>query len=158
MLQRGVLQQVADPFTLYERPENQFVAGFIGSPPINFFAATVSAEGNTLTSGDVRIAVPADLARRLLSRRGKDVIVGIRPEDVTLEPQGPGVTLEGAVEAREPLGHEVLLHLASPVGPLVARFPGQGAPAVGARKVLQFSFAKLHFFDPETQRTLSSDD
>ena len=156
VLHRGVLQQVADPFTLYERPGNQFVAGFIGSPPINFFTATLNAEGTILASGDVRITIPAELARRLSSRRGKEVTLGIRPEDIVLAAQGEGVRLEGAVEVREPLGHEVLVHLSTPVGPLVARFLGADAPAVGARAVLHFAFAKLHGFDPETQQALKA--
>ena len=156
VLHRGVLQQVADPFTLYERPENQFVAGFIGSPPINFFTATLNAEGATLASGEVHITIPAELARRLSSRRGKEVTLGIRPEDIVLAPQGEGVRLEGVVEVREPLGHEVLVHLSTPVGPLVARFLGADAPVVGARAALHFAFARLRCFDPETQRALDA--
>jgi multiple sugar transport system ATP-binding protein len=154
VLQRGVLQQVADPFTLYERPGNQFVAGFIGSPPINFFTATLNAEGTTLASGDIRIKLPAELAQGLVSRRGKGVTLGVRPEDIVLAPRGEGARLEGVVEVREPLGHEVLVHVSTPVGPLVARFLGADAPALGARAALHFAFAKLHCFDPETQRAL----
>ena len=156
VLQRGVLQQVADPFTLYQRPENQFVAGFIGSPPINFFAATLDAEGTTLASGDIRIKLPAGLAQGLVARRGKGVTLGVRPEDIVLVPRGEGATLEGVVEVREPLGHEVLVHLSTPLGPLVARFLGADTPAVGARTALHFSLAKLHCFDPETQRALKA--
>ncbi len=154
VLNRGALQQVADPFTLYGRPANQFVAGFIGSPPINFLAATLDADGAVLRSGEVRIPGPAELARRLTSRRGRGVTLGIRPEDVLLEARGAGVALEGTVEVREPLGNEVLLHLTTPAGPLVSRFPGQDAPAVGEKAALHFSFAKLQCFDPETEKAL----
>ena len=158
VLNKGVLQQVADPFTLYGRPANQFVAGFIGSPPINFFAATLDAAGTTLRSGDVSIPVPADLAARLESRRGKGVTLGIRPEDVLLEARGAGVVLEGVVDVREPLGNEVLVHLATPVGPLISRYPGQDVPGVGSRASLHFAFSKLHCFDPETQVALKGAD
>jgi multiple sugar transport system ATP-binding protein len=156
VLRGGVLQQVAEPSTLYERPANQFVAGFIGSPPINVFAAALDAGGTTLRSGEVSVALPADLARRLASRCGKDVTLGIRPEDIALEPRVPGVALEGTVDVREPLGHEVLLHVTTPVGPLVARLPGREAPPVGAQKTLYFSFARLHCFDPDSELALEN--
>ncbi len=158
VLRKGVLQQVADPFTLYERPANQFVAGFIGSPPINFFAGTLDAAGSTLRSGETSVALPAPVAERLAPRRGKGVTLGVRPEDLLLEERGPGVTLDGVVDVREPLGNEVLVHLATPVGPLVARYPGQNVPAVGSKATLHFTFAKLHAFDPDTETALKGSD
>jgi multiple sugar transport system ATP-binding protein len=158
VLRRGLLQQVADPFTLYGRPANQFVAGFIGSPPINFFSASLDEAGTTLQSGEVRIQVPAELAVRLAPRRGKTVTLGIRPEDLLLDAHGAGVTLDGVVDVREPLGSEVLVHLDTPVGKFVARYPGQDVPAVGSKAKLHFSFAKLHCFDPDTELALKGAD
>ena len=158
VLRRGLLQQVADPFTLYGRPANQFVAGFIGSPPINFFSATLDQAGTTLQSGGVSLPVPADVAARLASRRGRAVTLGIRPEDLLLEEHGAGVTLDGVVDVREPLGNEVLVHLATPVGQFIARYPGQDVPAVGSKAKLHFSFAKLHCFDPDTELALKGAD
>ncbi len=154
VLRRGVLQQVADPFTLYGRPASQFVAGFIGSPPINFFSAALDEAGTTLRSGAVSIALPPDVAARLAPRRGRTVTLGIRPEDLLLEERGAGVALDGVVDVREPLGNEVLVHLATPVGPFIARYPGQGVPEVGSKAKLHFSFAKLHCFDPDTELAL----
>jgi multiple sugar transport system ATP-binding protein len=154
VLRRGLLQQVADPFTLYGSPANQFVAGFIGSPPINFFSATLDPAGTTLQSAGVSIPVPPAVAAQLVSRRGKSVTLGIRPEDLLLEERGAGVTLDGVVDVREPLGNEVLVHLATPVGQFIARYPGQNVPAVGSKAKLHFSFAKLHCFDPDTELAL----
>ncbi len=154
VLRRGLLQQIADPFTLYGRPANQFVAGFIGSPPINFFSATLDAAGTTLQSAGVSIPVPPDVAARLAARRGRAVTLGIRPEDLLLEERGAGVTLDGVVDVREPLGNEVLVHLATPVGQFIARYPGQDVPAVGSKAKLHFSFTKLHCFDPDTELAL----
>jgi multiple sugar transport system ATP-binding protein len=154
VLRHGVLQQVADPFALYQHPANQFVAGFIGSPPINFFSAAVRGEGATLDANGVTIMLPADLAVRLDPVRGKNVTLGIRPEDVLLSPQGPGVRLDGMVEVREPLGNEVLVHWRTPVGELISRAPGQSAPGLGESVDLHFAFAKLHLFDPATERAL----
>jgi ABC-type sugar transport system ATPase subunit len=155
VLDRGVLQQVADPFTLYERPANQFVAGFIGSPSINLFAATLDAAGTTLRSGDASVAVTGELAGRLAPRRGRSVTLGVRPEDLGLVGVEPGAALAGVVEVREPLGNEVLVHFATPVGPLVARLPGQVAPPLGERATLHFPFARLHCFDPDSGKALA---
>ncbi len=158
VLRGGVLQQVADPFTLYSRPANQFVAGFIGSPPINFFAATLDEAGRTLTAGGVAIPLPDAAAAALAARRGRGVTLGVRPEDLVLDGQAPGVTLEGTVDVREPLGSEVLVHLDTPVGPLVARYPGQDVPAVGRRAKLRFTLEKLYCFDPDTELALKGAD
>jgi multiple sugar transport system ATP-binding protein len=154
VLKQGLLQQVADPFVLYQHPANQFVAGFIGSPPINFFSAAVRGEGATLDANGVVIELPADLAGRLDPVRGKKVMLGIRPEDLLLSPQGPSVKLSGRVEVREPLGNEVLVHWHTPVGELISRVPGQSAPGLGESVDLHFAFAKLHLFDPVTERAL----
>jgi multiple sugar transport system ATP-binding protein len=154
VLRGGLLQQVADPFTLYGRPANQFVAGFIGSPPINFFPATLDAAGTTLECAGLSIPVPSDVAPRLAARRGRAVTLGIRPEDLLLQERGPGVALDGVVDVREPLGNEVLVHLATPVGPFIARYPGQDVPAVGSKAKLHFSFARLHCFDPDSELAL----
>jgi multiple sugar transport system ATP-binding protein len=156
VLKAGVLQQVADPFTLYRRPANQFVAGFIGSPPINFFAAALRGEGRgrQLEAGGATVALPAEWAARLAAFGGPSVHLGIRPEDVVLQPEGPGMSVQGRVEVREPLGNEVLVHWASPLGELISRVPGQDAPAVGATAALHFAFAKLHLFDPATEKAL----
>jgi multiple sugar transport system ATP-binding protein len=158
VLRKGLLQQVADPFTLYSRPANQFVAGFIGSPPINLFAATLDAAGTTLTSGGVAIPLPAAVAAALAPRRGRGVTLGVRPEDLRLDGAGPGVTLEGTVDVREPLGSEVLVHLDTPVGPLVARHPGQRVPEEGGKAKLHFAFEKLYAFDPDTELALKGAD
>ncbi|HYM79819.1 MAG TPA: sn-glycerol-3-phosphate ABC transporter ATP-binding protein UgpC [Candidatus Limnocylindria bacterium] len=157
VLQRGVLQQVADPFQLYSRPANQFVAGFIGSPPINFFAATVSGPGQapTLSGSDgVSIPLSPELGARLEPVLGRPVTVGIRPEDLTLQPSRPGGAIRARVDVREPLGNEVLVHWTTPLGTLLSRVPGQHTPAEGESATLHFAFEKLHFFDPGSEKAL----
>jgi multiple sugar transport system ATP-binding protein len=153
VLRKGVLQQVADPFTLYNRPANTFVAGFIGSPPINFFRAQVAAAA-TLEAGGVRVALPADRARAIDGRIGRAVTVGIRPEDLSLDPVAGGAGVDARVEVREPLGNEVLVHWTSPFGALISRVPGQSAPAEGEQARLHFAFDRIHLFDAESERTL----
>jgi multiple sugar transport system ATP-binding protein len=155
VLRGGVLQQVADPFELYRRPANQFVAGFIGSPPINFFAATSRGEGgDQWDASGVALHVPQPFAAHLSAWRGSRVILGIRPEDVGLVPLGSGVALSGTVEVREPLGNEVLVHWSTPVGELVSRLTGDRVPQVGERAELHLPYGKLHWFDPATERAL----
>jgi multiple sugar transport system ATP-binding protein len=156
VLKGGVLQQVADPFTLYRRPANQFVAGFIGSPPMNFFAARLSATGTPALQVDgATVALPDVLGRRLQARGGV-VTVGVRPEDLVLKPLGPGGTLPGQVELREPLGNEVLVHWRTPGGILVSRVTGDHAPAVGESAPLHFAYDRLHFFDPATEAAIEA--
>jgi multiple sugar transport system ATP-binding protein len=155
VLKNGVLQQVADPFTLYSRPANLFVAGFIGSPPINFFEAGVTAGGAPALSADgLSLALPATFMERLAPVRGGRVTVGIRPEDLSLEPVGEGGCIQARADVVEPLGNEVLVHWQSPLGPLMSRVQGQVAPDIGADAPLYFRFEKLHFFDPASEVAL----
>jgi multiple sugar transport system ATP-binding protein len=156
VMRKGILQQCADPFTLYTAPANQFVAGFIGSPPINFFTANVSADGGSLESSGITIAL--DEVRRVAvsGLKGKPVTVGIRPEDLYLEPIPGGATIPATCDVREPLGNETLVHWTCALGVFVSRVPGQSAPAVGAKASLYCALAKLHLFDPTSELSLAA--
>ena len=119
VMRKGELQQVADPQTLYDRPVNLFVGGFIGSPAMNMIEATVARAngGFALDVGAQRIGLDeATLARRpaLRSYEGRTVILGIRPEDLedaSLDPDVPADRrLRGVVELREALGSELIVH------------------------------------------------
>ena len=156
VLRAGKLQQVADPFTLYDRPANAFVAGFIGSPPINFFTATLSASGTALESNGFSLALSAGLGARLAAYRGLPIQVGLRPEDLSPSAAGPQGGIPARVEVSEPLGNEVLVHWQTPVGTMVSRVPGQQAPAVGAEARLQFAESKVRFFDLETELAIAT--
>lgn len=133
VLYAGRLQQVANPKTLYERPANAFVAGFIGNPPMNLFPTTLeSGEGGSVRvnlGNQTLVAKPAGLSADALPRWwGKPVTCGIRPEALVLV-AGDDAILRGEAELVEYLGHETLLHFrpqGAEVGspPLVARLPG----------------------------------
>jgi len=119
VMRKGELQQVADPQTLYDRPVNLFVGGFIGSPAMNMLEATVAGANGSLALdvGTQRIGLDeATLAthRALRSYEGRTVILGIRPEDLedaSLEPDTPADRrLRGVVELREALGSELVIH------------------------------------------------
>jgi multiple sugar transport system ATP-binding protein len=155
VLKKGVLQQIADPNMLYSKPANQFVAGFIGSPSINFFRAGVGADARALEAKDFHLDLPAGLSGRVGPLKGREVTVGVRPEDMMLEPVVGGGTLRGTVVVSEPLGSEVLVHWSTAVGPVISRVQGQHAPAVGESAALYFEMAKVHLFHPETEVALT---
>jgi multiple sugar transport system ATP-binding protein len=123
VMRKGNLQQVADPQTLYDRPVNLFVAGFIGSPAMNMLEATVERAngGLALALGDQRVLLDADALERrpaLADHAGRSVILGIRPEDLedaALSPDTPADRrLRGTVELREALGSELHVHFTVP--------------------------------------------
>ena len=155
VLRAGRLQQHADPGTLYRRPANDFVASFIGSPPINLFAATVGrAEPRTLEAGGIALALPAALGARLAAHAGRTLRVGVRPEDLHPAADGGADAIPGRVEVREPLGNETLLYWQTPFGSLTSRLPGDGGPPVGGEARLHPAFEHLLLFDPETGAAL----
>jgi multiple sugar transport system ATP-binding protein len=121
VMRKGELQQVADPQTLYDRPVNLFVGGFIGSPSMNMLEATIESSNGTLAAkiGDQRIELGSETLEQRPGLRafdGKPVIIGIRPEDLedaSLETGAPDSrTLKGRLELREALGSEIMAHFA----------------------------------------------
>jgi multiple sugar transport system ATP-binding protein len=118
VMRKGMLQQVAPPEELYQRPQNMFVAGFIGSPAMNMLEATVSREGGStrIVAGDMSIDLSdVTLAARpaLRSYEGREVVLGIRPEglnDAALAPEDHLPRIRGRAELREALGAEVMMH------------------------------------------------
>ena len=150
VLDRGVLQQIADPHTLYHHPANQFVAGFIGSPPMNFLPASVEPDLSVALPGGARFA-PRPAPAGLGAQKGKPVTMGVRPEDLSLDGASEG-SIEATLDVREPLGNETLLYWTTAAGPLVSRVAGGGPPPEpGSRGRLGFRFEKLRWFDPETK-------
>jgi multiple sugar transport system ATP-binding protein len=154
VLREGALQQCADPLTLYGRPANRFVAGFIGSPAMNFLRARLSPDGTTLAVGEERLRVPESRRAALGGWAGRELTLGVRPEHLRLEP-GPEGSLAGRIAVREPLGNEVLLHADTAAGELVVRVTRGLGPAVDEAVQLSPDFAHAHFFDPATEAALT---
>ncbi len=154
VMKKGVLQQCADPLTLYAKPANAFVAGFIGSPPINFFDARVSADGAALEAIGTRVAL--DAATRGLLTAGQSVRCGVRPEDLHLEERAGG-SIAVTAEVIEPHGNETVVHWTSLLGALASRVAGQSAPQVGEQRELGFELAKVHLFDPASETSLRAE-
>jgi multiple sugar transport system ATP-binding protein len=145
-----VLQQCADPRTLYERPANTFVAGGGGTPPVNLCAASVAADGRGVTVAGTTLAVGAAQVAALAGRAGGAVTIGIRPEH--LAPATSGI--RARVELVEPLGSETLVHWASDAGTLVSRHTDGPAPKPGETLALGARADQVLLFDPASGASL----
>ncbi|MBI3084007.1 MAG: sn-glycerol-3-phosphate ABC transporter ATP-binding protein UgpC [Candidatus Omnitrophica bacterium] len=160
VMNKAVIQQVADPLTVYEHPANRFVASFIGSPPMNFIPGKIVRVGQALffTEGVFRLRVVDEMAARLLTYENKPVLFGIRPEDlydklfITDAPSDCVVT--STVDLVEPLGAEVYLHLNTGHHAIIARVGPHDRPEVNQDLDLVFDMGKAHFFDTETEAAI----
>jgi multiple sugar transport system ATP-binding protein len=151
VMKDGVLQQVGTPQELHDRPVNLFVAGFIGAPAMNFFPAKADAQAADTGFASVPLDGQAD---RL---RGKDVIVGMRPEDIhdlsrtSAEGRLP---VEATVEVVEYLGNELQLHLSAAGRTFVARVSTDTQTTPGATLRVGFDLRRVHFFDQATEEAI----
>jgi multiple sugar transport system ATP-binding protein len=150
VMKEGRLIQVADPLTLYNRPVNRFVAGFIGSPPMNFFPGIIRSAPLRFVNPFFSLELNADFAGRL--QPDQEVLCGIRPESIQIVQSGP---VRARVEVIEQLGNEALAYLKIGDGNCVLRTSPEKAPAAGTTVSLIFDPAALHFFDPKTEDRLN---
>ena len=166
VMNAGRVQQVDTPLALYDRPANRFVAGFIGSPAMNFVEGAITDPPATLDGRDEReawfvamdgsIAVPWS-AKGVRPARGTRLLFGVRPEDVALvPPSGTAardhalVTVPARVDLAEPLGNETFVHTTVGSHVLTARSTSRELPEVGASVRLTIDPARGHWFDLET--------
>ncbi len=160
VLKDGVLQQLDTPQNLYDHPANKFVAGFIGSPAMNFFDARLVAEGDTLyvDTGSFRVRVPAEQAAALRARNApEEIIFGIRPEDIydaAFLPAGlPGTDrVEVTVDVIELLGAEMYLYLLSGPHSFLGRVDARTRVRPGQKMEVALNMAHMHIFDRVTER------
>ncbi|HZP64707.1 MAG TPA: sn-glycerol-3-phosphate ABC transporter ATP-binding protein UgpC [Rudaea sp.] len=153
---RGEIQQVDAPMELYTRPANLFVAGFLGSPAMNFFRGTLRRAdvGLELQCGGLRLPLGEELVR-LAPLADREVVAGIRPEDLhPLEGRASGHALTAQLEVVEPVGNEIFLNLRCPAGEIVVRTPPRALPEPGSTVALGYAPAALHFFDAKTEQRL----
>ncbi len=154
----GRVQQVGDPLELYNQPANRFVAGFIGSPAMNFAAVQVVAEDGGLwaTAEGIRLKIPAPMANRFQRYAGSAVTFGIRPEDLRIASDADplDMTIEASVEVVERLGSEILLDCAVGSGMMVASVEPTAGARVHDRLRLAVNPHRLHFFDLESEAAI----
>jgi len=162
VMKDGYIQQVDTPTSLYERPNNMFVAGFIGSPQMNFINAKVEKRGEEmhLLFGKEDIKLPEGKAKKLEGSEyiGKEVVMGIRPENVHdeamyLETLSDSI-INAQVEVVEMLGSETLLYLVVDEIDFVARVNPRTKAKPGDTVKLAFETNKIHLFDKETEKTI----
>ncbi len=141
VFRNGVLQQVDTPLNIYHAPANQFVAGFVGSPPMNFLDVTVSADGG-LCFGDVRISAPPDADLRAFI--GTKITLGVRPEDVHLTGEDG---ISGVVQVVEQLGSSTLLYVKVQDNLVSVQTPGNTRLNVGQKQFVRFAPERLYLFE-----------
>jgi multiple sugar transport system ATP-binding protein len=162
VMKDGVLQQIDTPQHLYDHPNNVFVAGFIGSPSMNFFDATlVESDGKLeINTGGFRLEVPAAKANDWRQFKGREVIFGIRPEDIHAKPYIPPGILESAIDARvdvtELMGNEIFLYLMTKdAKQFIARVDPRVQTHPGDELDLAINMSNAHIFDPKTEVSLA---
>ncbi|KUF09871.1 ABC transporter ATP-binding protein [Pseudoponticoccus marisrubri] len=153
----GEIQQVADPDTIYRKPANLFVAGFIGSPAMNFLDVEITGRPGELSAvlpGPSPVTLPLGATRdELTPYLGRRVTLGIRPEH--LRPGGDGLPLDCTVEVVEPTGPDTMLVLDMAGHALVAVTPAEYRPAEDSRITLALQIDEASVFDPETGRRIA---
>ena len=164
VMNAGVVQQVDTPQTLYDRPCNLFVAGFIGSPQMNFVDAVCKVNGSevSLIAGPSEIKLPAAKAKKLIDGGydGKTVVLGIRPEDVHDEPEflakSPDTVIEAKIRVYEMLGAEVFLYFDYEGSSMTARVEPKTTARTGDVVKFALDADKIHVFDKETEQTITN--
>ncbi len=160
VINKGLLLQVDNPQNLYDRPDNLFVAGFIGSPAMNFFPAKLRKDNGKLfvDTGAFAVAIPSENAQPYLAHEGKNIIFGIRPENI----HDPNFTppnihtekVEAQVDVTELMGNEIFLHMLSGQDVFVARIDPRSKLRVGEKALLAFDMDNFHIFDAETEQAI----
>ena len=161
VMRDGVVQQVDAPLAIYHRPVNKFVAGFIGSPTMNFIPGSLVRNGAvafTQNSDWTHLTLPPELSSRLGQTQVGNVTLGIRPEHIYLHPPagvGALAKVPATVEVVEPVGNEIFIYFSSGAAShLVARISSEQAPAVGKPCELLFDLSRIHLFDATTEQAL----
>ncbi|WP_025028747.1 ABC transporter ATP-binding protein [Caldalkalibacillus mannanilyticus] len=156
IMKDGIVQQVGTPKEVYDLPDNIFVGGFIGSPAMNFISGRL--EEGKFIAGKQEIAVPEGKMKILKDYVGKDVVLGIRPEDIHDEPlfieSSPGTVINAYIELAELMGAETYLYSKVADSDFIARVDSRTDINNGQTLKLAFDMNKVHFFDPQTEERI----
>jgi multiple sugar transport system ATP-binding protein len=153
VMNKGVLQQLDTPQNLYDKPANMFVAGFIGSPAMNFFPMKVNKSGENLyvDNGVMNIRLPKETTPIYSKLIGHDVIFGIRPDDIHNPDFSPanihGERVEATVDVTELMGNEIYVYLVSGGNNFVARVDPRSRYTIGEKVSMLFNMDNFHIFD-----------
>jgi multiple sugar transport system ATP-binding protein len=158
VMKDGVVQQVGEPLELYNNPANKFVAGFIGSPAMNFAAVTLTEANGSLIAENagLRIKLPDETAQRLRGHVGRQIVLGVRPEDLSVEgaadPDHP--CFDAVIEVVEQLGSEILLDMKVGEGVMVACVDPAVRVKVHDRLRVAMRPSRLHVFDAKSEAAI----
>jgi len=160
VMNKGVIQQCADPMSVYDHPVNKFVASFIGSPPINFMNGKIVRKERKFffNEGCFQVKLVDTMYSKIASYENKDIVMGVRSEDIYdklfASEASPENTVRATCEVVEPLGSEVYLYLNSGKHNFIARVGAHDRPDVNRDMDLVFDMSKVHFFDSKTEETI----
>ncbi|MGI6611213.1 MAG: ABC transporter ATP-binding protein [Limnochordia bacterium] len=163
VLKDGVIQQVGAPLEIYNHPANMFVAGFIGSPPMNFIEGVLKRSGEDFLfdTGVFKLALDPERSREIRNLAAyvdKDVVLGIRPEDISdgkLEPGAGSNSVVAMVDVTELMGAEILVYLSKGEAQFIARVDPQSEATDGEEHPMTFNMKKIHLFDKDTEQTIN---
>ena len=161
VMKDGVVQQVDTPQNLYNKPQNLFVAGFIGSPQMNFFDAKCTVKGGkvVLEVGPNKIELPEEKGKALIDGgyEGKTVVMGIRPEDVhDAQMKGGDNVIEAPIKVYELLGAEVYLYAEVEGANMTARVDPRTTAKAGDTIKFSLDIEKIHVFDKESEKVITN--
>ncbi len=160
VMKDGEVQQIADPKTLYNKPVNKFVAGFIGSPAMNFIEGTLETKrgGLYFNEENFEVKVVDEMVEVLKGYTGQEIIMGIRPEDIYDKMYAPNAGADtivtATVEVIEILGHESLIYLTTGKTPFISKGEADVELEINQEVELVFDMSKAHFFDSKTEKTI----
>jgi multiple sugar transport system ATP-binding protein len=160
VINKGILQQLDTPQNLYDRPNNLFVAGFIGSPAMNFFPGKLRKDNGKLIvdTGDFSVAIPSKFAKPYEGHAGKDIIFGIRPENIHdadfVPPNIDSEKVAVKVDVTELMGNEIFLYLVSGKNTFVSRVDPRSQLRVGQQADVAFDMDAIHIFDAATEEAI----
>jgi multiple sugar transport system ATP-binding protein len=160
VMKDGVIQQVDTPLNIYDNPANMFVAGFIGTPPMNFFRGELKLNDACLTFAGKTFALPIhtpEYREKLLAYTGQEMVFGIRPEDIDSEqakntPGAPRITAK--VEVVEPMGSETFVYLDTGAETFIAKVDPHKPLEVGTEVTLPLDLEKAHIFTIDAGKTI----
>ena len=157
VMKDGIIKQIGTPLNLYNDPDNLFVAGFIGSPPMNFMPVTIVKKGSKLIAdeGEFKIEIPAANQKMLEGMEGKQLIMGVRPEDLEVNPKGSKEdSISATVQVVEQLGEEIQLHLTTDQSSIIAKVQPTLSFAVDENVFFTANPDKVYFFNKETEERI----
>jgi multiple sugar transport system ATP-binding protein len=160
VMKDGVLQQVSDPISIYDYPANKFVAGFIGLPPMNFMQGRLLKKDSRIyfDEGRIQVKLVEDMHAKINSYIGREIIFGIRSEDIYdklfVSEAPPENIVRVSCEVVEPMGSEVYLYLNTGKHTFIARVGAHDRPKVNQDMDVVFDMSKAHFFDKDTEKTI----